>query len=92
VRPADLNLADRAGRSGTAVIDVDDAHLHAVEWLAAAAPGRFGHVGVGAVAAVRAERLGHAEQPRSGSRPASDLGREERIQAARLQRRQIGAE
>ena len=61
-------LARRQRRAG---VGVDDANLHAVERLSAASPCRSRHVGVGGVAAVRAERLGHPEQlrPRTGFGP-----------------------
>ena len=48
-------------------------------------------VGVERVGRVGPERLGHAEQVRAGAGRAAVLGREHGVEAARLQRRQVGA-
>ena len=89
VRPPDLDHPHCARGYGLSVVGVDDPDLHPVEGPAAAAPSGPRHVCVGAVAAVRAEGLGHAEQlrPRAGFGPL--LGRQQRLQASRPQCRQI---
>ena len=63
-----------------------------VERLTAAAPCRSRHVGVGGVAAVGPERLGHAEQLRARTRRRPLVGRQQRLQAARPQRGQVGSD
>ena len=70
--PRSWIVANGSRRSRLAAVGVDDADLHARERLPAAAPRGPRHVGVGGVAAVRSERLGHAEQcgPCAGSEPA----------------------
>ena len=79
-----------SGPRGVAGVDVDDADLDPREGAAAAALLARRERLVEAVAAVRAERLGHAEQvrPRPGRHAA--LGREDRVEAAGAQRVEIG--
>lgn len=89
MRSADLDLTDPAGRHRCNRFGVDDADLHPVERSTAATPGGFRHIRIGAVAAVRPERLGHPEQSGPRSRPAPLIGWQQRLETARPQRRQV---
>src|ERR1700709_1994072 len=85
VSAANLNHPHRTGWQLLAGVGVDDPKFHAIKRLSATAPCGLRHVGVGRVAAVRAERFGHPEKPRPRAGLGPVLGWQHTLPPARLQ-------
>src|SRR5262249_7787911 len=90
VAAAYADLAELTGIAYRARFRIDDAHLDALERPAATAALAVGQVAVEARAAVRPERLRHAEEVGARPRRGSRIGGQHRREAGRTHRGEIG--